>query len=261
MFFKGIMMVLVVIPLVLLIWSMIDVKKGKREKVNWKLPSIIFIVLLLGTLIGDIYLSNEYSLPIFPNIHDNIIALIVIGILFGIMAIINIFVSISMKGAPKTVHDGKKMWKVIGIGAAYFTVIFLWFIPLAGKTAYVVDLNTAVSAEDKEGDRDFTLVLVKSEGDCLTVRNCSDENFNNVFYLKNNTDSEKEVQVKVRALNEEKQEIEIIDSLIMKIDSGKMKMVKTEETDEDTSIWDRHSFETDVRVEYFQYKIRMREID
>ncbi len=80
-----------------------------------------------------------------------------------------------------------------------------------------------------------------------------------MFYVRSNLDGTKEVQVKIRAANKNQEELKVIDSEIMKLDSGEMKMVETEETSDSKDVWGKYSFTTEKRVFYYQYNYRYRD--
>ncbi|MFD1361462.1 hypothetical protein ACFQ4A_07320 [Lentibacillus salinarum] len=48
----------------------------------------------------------------------------------------------------------------------------------------------------------------------------------------------------IRAANESQDNLKEIDSQIMKMDAGQLKMVETEEISESRNIWDQYSFTT-----------------
>ncbi|WP_100009951.1 hypothetical protein [Lentibacillus sediminis] len=79
--------------------------------------------------------------------------------------------------------------------------------------------------------------------------------------MRNNLEEPKEFQVRISAANNNQEEIETIDSEIMEVGPGEMKMVVTEETSDNQDIWSQYSFETEERVAYYQYNYRFRDVE
>ncbi|WP_143469639.1 hypothetical protein [Lentibacillus sediminis] len=168
---------------------MMDVRNGDREKVNLKGPVILFALLAVASLVVNWYLSSNYNLAFFQNSFSSIIGIVITGVLWLIIALINIFVTLTMKGAPKSIHNPKAMWIVSSVLAGAFLLMFLWYFPLAEKMAYADTLNNAVNTmEDTEENQEVSVVLVKSENACLRTKNC-DVRYNNVFYHSLKEDS------------------------------------------------------------------------
>lgn len=257
----GIVIIIYCIPFIWMIWSMMDVRNGAREKINLKGPVILFAVLAVASIVVNWYLSSSYNLAFFQNSLSSIIGIVITGVLWLIIALINIFVTLTMKGAPKSIHNPKVIWIFSSVLAGALLIAFLWYFPLGQKMAYADTLDNAVNAmDDTEENQEISVVLVKSENACLRTRACDDE-FNNVFYVRNNLDQPKEFQVRISAANENEEELQTIDSEIIELDPGEMKMVETEETNDNTDIWSQYSFVTEERVAYYQYNYRFRDVE
>ncbi|SFA91179.1 hypothetical protein SAMN04488072_103221 [Lentibacillus halodurans] len=219
---------------------------------------ILLVVITAGNVVVNGYLSSAYNLAFFQNGYSSMIGLIIVGGLWVIIAIINIIVTLTSRGKnlPKSLHNPKAIWIYSGVLAGVMLIFFMWFMSLGQKMAYTVTLNNAVSAmADTPGNEDVSLVLVRSERDCLRRRGC-DEQYHNVFYVRNNLNQPKEMQIKIHAANNDQEEIKVIDSKIMKLDPGELKMVKTEETSD--HIWSQYSFTTEEPVLYYHYNFRHR---
>ncbi|GAA0588575.1 hypothetical protein GCM10009001_00560 [Virgibacillus siamensis] len=263
MLYIGMVIVVYVIPFIWFVWSMIDVRNGKRQKVNWKGPLISFIVILVGSIVINFYLTEAYNLAFFQNSTGSIIGLFVVGLIVVIMAIINFFATLYARrnNLSKTLHNPKVVWVITGMIGGTMLFFFLWFMPLGQKISYAVTLNNAISTmEDATRNKEFSIVLMKSTSDCLRIR-CIDEQFDNVFYIRNNLDQKKEVQVKIHAQNGDKEKLKVINSKIMELDPGELKMVKTEGTSEHSDIWRQSTFTTEERVVYYKYNYRFRDVE
>lgn len=249
-------------PFLWVIWTGVDVKNGKKERMEWKKPSILlFILLLISTLIS-FYFYRNYQLPLFSNSFETIIGLVLAGVFLVIFSIINIIASIVYKGAPKSFHNPKGMW--IFTGVFCFTILFFitWVYPFGEKSSYVYRMEVAVQAlSESETDEEITVLLMNSEKQCVRrkTERCIDEDYQNYFLVKNNLDEEKEVQVRIRALNTDKEEIKVVDSNIMTLGAGELRLVETEETNDNTSIWSRSTFTTEIRTSYYEYLFRFRD--
>ena len=55
--------------------------------------------------------------------------------------------------------------------------------------------------------------------------------------------------MRIRALDSKQNELKVVESDIMTLEAGELKLVETEETSDEASIWSRSSFETDYRVQ------------
>lgn len=251
---KIIILLIAMIPMIMLVQSASNVKSGLKEKVNWKMPVLIYIILSLVALVVHIYLLNVYELSIFSNSYYLKVGILVDFLLFGLIAVINIVVSIIYRNAPKSVHDGKKVWKFIGTGFSILLLILVWFLPLANKIVYVIDINSAIENSQATEDRDFSLVLVRSQGNCFNDNNCADEHFNNVFYIKNNTEETKKIQTTIKTFTESEEEMETIISDKVTLEPGQLKMVETKETSDADNEWNKYSFETDNAIVKYSYK-------
>ncbi|WP_077327772.1 hypothetical protein [Virgibacillus siamensis] len=263
MLYIGIVIVIYVIPFIWFAWSMIDVRKGKRQKVNWKGPLLLFAVISVGSIIINFYLSSAYNLAFFQNSTGSIIGLIVVGLIVGIMAIINFFATLYARrnNLSKTFHNPRVVWIITGVIGGTLLIFFLWFMPLGQKVTYAVTLNNAINMmEESPKNKDFSIVLMRSTSDCLGTR-CIDEQFDNVFYIRNNMDQKKEVQVKLHVQNGDKEKLKVINSNIMELEPGELKMVKTKETSEHRDIWSQSTFTTEERVVYYKYNYRYRDVE
>ncbi|MBY7142366.1 hypothetical protein KFZ56_04505 [Virgibacillus sp. NKC19-3] len=250
------------LPFIWALWSGIDVRNGKREHTNWKGPLLLFVVTAVVSVVVNSYLTFSYNLSFFLNSSSVVTVLITVGILGGLMGIINIITTMiaRRKNWPKTMHNPKVIWIIFGSIAGSLLIFLLWFMPIGQKISYVVTLNNAVSAMEASTENDdISLVQVLSEADCVS-RRCA-PNYNNVFYVRNNLDQPKEVQVKIRALNNNEEEVKVIDSEIVELDPDDMKMVTTEETIKSGNIWEQYSFKTEERVAYYQYNFRHRDLE
>lgn len=263
MIYIGIVIVMYVIPFIWFVWSMIDVRNRKRENINWKGPLVLFSLILVGSIVINFYLLSAYNLAFFQNSTGSIIGLFVVGLIVVIMAIINFFATLYARrnNLSKTLHNPKVVWIITGAIAGIMLVFFLWFMPLGQKITYAVTLNNAISTMDGNAkDEAFSIVLMRSTSDCLRIR-CLDEQFDNVFYIRNNLDQKKEVQVRIHAQDEDKEKLKVIDSKIMELDPGELKMVKTEKTSEHRNIWNQYTFTTEKRVVYYKYNYRHRDVE
>lgn len=252
------------VPLILLLWAIMDVSKGKTEKLRWKWPLASLILLVGISFIVNIYFMIRYGLPLFPAWKDIQIGAIVIasitlliGLIFGI-----VHLSVRNKNLPKSVHNPKALGVIIAVLIFQFSLGFFWFYPTGEKFVYVKALDRAAEtfAEEQE-QKEVSLELVHSERQCIQRTTCYNSTpiFHNLFIVKNNMDKKAEIQLNIRALNEDEKELKVIESIVVTLEAGEYKALKTNETDMETSPWKRWTFETNERVEYFQFKYRFRE--
>lgn len=254
----AIMIIIFTLPFIWIVWSLMDVKNGKREKAEWKKPMLLLLVLILLSGIANFYFYQTYNLPIFPNIHDLTIGLIVTGSIVLILTLINLFVSFLHRGMPKEVHNPNAVWVFTGSLGLVFLLLFAWILPFSEKANYVLNIEAAMNEiEASEQEEEMTVLLLGSTKDCMSY--CTDYEYDNIFFVKNNMDEEKEVQVKIRALNKDSEEMKVIDSLVMKIGPNELRVVETEETIDRTSVWSKYSFKTDERTVYYDSMFRFRD--
>lgn len=261
MLFVMISIILFSIPGILFLWSIIDVRSGRKERVMWKLPAILLLLLLLISGTIQYYYLRSYGFPLIQTSLETWIGLGIAGLILGIILLINFITTTTMgKNLSKTVHD-PKMINGFAVCIAFFVLITLFFAaPTGKKVAFAYSINEAMEATDRAQTNEvFPVVLVSSERDCLSrTANCRNSAYSNQFFIKNNGDTIQEVQVKMRALNSSDEEMKVIDSEFLTLQPGELRLIETEETYEDSSIWNQFSFQTDYRIANFQYKLRHR---
>lgn len=251
------------IPYLWFFWSVLDLKNGKPGKGRWKIAVAVLLGLVLVSLIVNYYLSGRYGLSFFQNGFESIVALVIAGVLLLMMIIVNVIVSILFKNAPKSVHNPKAVW-VVAVGLCSTMLFFtMWVYPFAEKVSYVNKIGTALAASEQQADEEITIVFLSSERKCFRTSssNCHSTPYSNSFFVKNNLDAQKEVQVQIRALDSKQEELKMIESDIMTLEPGELKLVETEETSDSSSIWSRSSFETDVRTHSYVSIYRYREAE
>ncbi|MDG5473169.1 hypothetical protein P6709_15555 [Jeotgalibacillus sp. ET6] len=251
-----------VIPYIWMAWSGIDVKNGKREKMEWKKPAITFLIISGISLAINFYYYQMYHLNFFPNLFESMVTLIVTGAFLVVFIIVNILAGIVYKNAPKSFHNPKVMW--IFTAVFCLTVLFFgsWVFPFGQKSSYVVKVEAAMQElSETEEDTEVSVLFLSSEQNCIRRRTsgCVSEEYQNVFFVKNNLDEEKEVQVRIRALDFNQNELKVVDSKIMTLGAEELRMVETEETSDKTSIWNSSTFETEQRTQFYEYQFRFRE--
>ncbi|MGN7388914.1 hypothetical protein [Sporosarcina sp. SAFN-015] len=251
------------IPGILLLWTAIDFKLGKKDKIPWKLIVILLIVLTSASVLIQIYLLQAYSFPIFQTNIETIIGISIVGFLAGIILIINLFITKTMgKKLPKSVHDPKTV-NVFTLCIAIFLFIILFIAaPTGKKIAYATSIHQAMAATEDVAEEEFSVLLVTSERECLRqTTSCRNSAYSNQFFIKSNINKTQEVQVKIRALNSSNQEMKVIDSKIMTLEPNELRLLETEETNEEASVWNKYSFQTNHRVSHYEQMIRYRDVD
>lgn len=264
MFTITIVIFLFFIPIAWFIWTSVSNKTGKIDNPQWKVPLAILLALLLGSIIVNYYLSDTYQLAFFQNGFESIVALIIAAALLLMMLIVNVIVSIFLKGAPKSVHNPKAVWAVGGILCTTILFFTMWVYPFAEKVSYVQKIEKALDvAEQRHDDEEITVVFMSSEKNCIRTNtsNCNSTTYKNAFFLKNNLDIPKEVQVQIRALDAKQEELKVIESDIMTLEAGEMKLVETEETSDESSVWSRSSFETEYQTHSYESLYRYRDVE
>lgn len=252
------------IPIAWFIWTSLSIKTGKIDKPKWKVPLAILMAMLLGSIAVNYYLSNTYQLAFFQNGFESTVALIIAGVLLVMMLFVNIIVSFFFKGASKSVHNPKAVWIVGGVLCTTMLFFTMWVYPFAEKVSYIQKVEKALDvAEQRQEGEEITVVFMSSEKNCVRTNtsNCRSVSYKNTFFLKNNLDVQKEVQVQIRALDVEEKELEVVESDIMTLEAGELKLLETEESSDESSIWSRHSFETDVRTHSYESIYRYRDAE
>lgn len=250
------------LPCAWLFWTGMDSKAGKSKKSNWKIALAALIAVVFISVVLNFYFSNKYQLSFFQNGSESIVAIIVCAAFLLVVGIVNVVVSILFKGAPKSVHNPKVAWVVTVVLCATILFFIMWVYPLAEKASYIHKVQKALAmSEQQQADEEITVLFMSSEKQCFrtTSSNCDNEKFKNSFFLKNNLDTQKEVQVRIQALDSEQKELKVIESDIMTLEAGELKLLETEETSDDASIWSRSSFETDHRVRSYESLYRYRD--
>lgn len=252
------------LPYAWFLWSSMNAKSGKVEKPRWKKPLAALIALVLISVLLNYYFSNAYQLSFFQNGFESIAALIFSAAFLLVIAIVNVIVSIVYKGAPKSFHNPKVVWVFTTVFCTTILFFTMWVYPLAEKASYIQKIENAIAVSEKQqADEEITVLFMSSEKNCfrLTSSNCDSEKYKNSFFLKNNLAVQKEVQVHIRALDSKQKELKAVESDIMMLEAGELKLVETEESSEQASIWSRSSFETDYQVQSYEFLYRYRNTD
>ncbi|MFS0615297.1 hypothetical protein [Lederbergia ruris] len=248
------------IPGLWFLWTSIDFKLGKREKISWKTPVILLIILVFSSILIHIYLFKTYGFPIFQTNIETVIGMAIVGLVAGIILIINVFVTITMgKQLPKSIHDPKTV-NILALCFAIHLFITLFIAaPTGKKVAFAASINQAMAATQNADTEEFSIALVSSERECLRSTSCRNTPYSNQYFIQNNLSKTQEVQVKIRALNSSNEEMKVIDSKIMTLKPNELRLLETEETSEDSSVWNQYSFQTDYRIATYQHLLRFRD--
>lgn len=252
------------IPYAWFLWSSLSVKSGKIRKRHWILSLVTLMALVCGSFVLNYYLSNAYQLSFFQNGVESTVALIITAAFLLVIIMINIVVSIFFKNAPKSIHNPKVVWIFTAVFCTTILFFTMWVYPLADKVSYIQKVEKALAlAEQKQDAEEITVVFMSSEKDCfrLSSSNCNSVTYKNSFFLKNNLEREKEVQVQIRALDSKEKELKTVESDVMTLEPGELKLIETEETVDKASIWSRSSFETEVRTQSYESLYRYRDAD
>lgn len=252
------------LPFAWFLWGMLGIRGGGEKKSRWKLPLAVLAVLVLGSFIANYFLSDTYGLSFFQNGFESIVALIVAGAILVIVALINIIMSISLKNVPASVHNPKVVW-VITAGLCSAILFFtMWVYPFGEKVSYINKIETALdAAEEQQAGEEMTVVFLSSERKCFrtTTSNCHAVPYSNSFFIKNNLDAKKEVRLQIRALDAKENELKTVESDVMVLEAGELKLIETEETSDTSSTWNRSSFETDVRTHSSEWLYQYRDAE
>ena len=241
-----------------------SLKSGEMKKSHWKKSLAALIAVVLISVILNYYLSNTYQLAFFQNGFESTVAIIISAAFLLVIVIINVIVSRVSKGAPKSFHNPKAVWGVAAVFCTTMLFFTMWVYPLAEKASYIHKVENALAlSEQQQGAEEITILFMSSEKKCFGIKpsDCNSEKYKNSFFLKNNLDIQKEVQVRIRALDSEQEELKAVESDIMTLEAGELKLVETEESSEQASIWNRSSFETDYQTRSYESLYRYRNPD
>lgn len=249
------------IPSMLIIASAHDVKTGKRNRIAFKWPVLLHLAFIAVGLAIQLYYQQAYHFPFFQTKTENGVIVLVVGLLAGIILLINLIITWTIgKNLPKSVHDPKAVnYFIMGIVLLLSTILLI-AVPTGKKMAFSNAIDKAIKASDGAQVEDFLVVLVTSERECLkNTSSCRNSPYSNQFFVRNNLDKTQEVQVKIRALNSSGEEMKVIDSHIMTLEPGELRLVKTDETNETSSPWNQYSFQTDSFTGQYEYWKRYRD--
>ena len=252
------------LPYAWFLWSSLSTKSGKTEKPRWKKSLAVLLALILISVVLNYYFSNTYQLSFFQNGFESKVAIIVSLAFLLVISIINVIVSIVFKGAPKSFHNPKVVWVFTAVFCTTILFFTMWVYPLAEKASYIQKVESALAAAEEQQDaEEITVVFMSSEKNCFrtTTSNCNSTTYKNSFFLKNNLDIQKEVQVRIRALDSNQKEMKLVESDVMTLEAGELKLVETEESSDKASIWSRSSFETEYRTQSYESLYKYRDAD
>ena len=244
------------------LWTSISNKTGMVETYRWKKPLVALLLLVVISAVLNYFYSDAYELAFFQNGFELTVGLIVTAAFLVVLSIINIIVSIVYRGAPKSFHNPKTVWAFTAVLCSTILFFIVWVYPLAEKASYIIRLDSAIAVANEQQDgEEITVVFMSSEKKCVRRRteNCNSSDYQNAFFVKNNLDQTKQVQVQIRALDRQENELKSVESKIMTLEAGELKLVETEETADEASIWSRSTFETEVRTVSYQSIYRYRD--
>lgn len=120
------------IPFTMVIQSRIAVLKGKKEQVKWRAALILFIILFLASILINISIVNKYGLNFFSNPFEFATALLVVGLIAGIVAILAFIQLYFFRRGKNT--KGIRDMKVYFVGFIGYSILLLfllaWIMPL-----------------------------------------------------------------------------------------------------------------------------------
>lgn len=264
MFIIGLVILLFFIPYAWLVWSSINMKAGKIGKPHWGISLATFMVFVIVSVVLNFSISEEYQLSFFQNGVETTIAIIISGALLLVVLLVNVIVSRLFKGAPTSVHNPKLVWILAVVLCGSMLFFTAWVYPVGAKISYIQIIEDAsAAAEQQHENEEFTVVFMNSEKDCfrLSGSNCTNVTYKNVFYIKNNLDVKKQVQVSIRALDSQKKERKTIESDVMTLEAGEMKLVETNETPDQASVWKLYSFESEYRIRSYEAMYRYDDVE
>ncbi|QFT87274.1 hypothetical protein FIU87_01230 [Bacillus sp. THAF10] len=250
-------------PFLWLIFSAKAAETGKRERTNWKGPIsfLVGVLVLIGLLNALFYF--EYGLAFFPSMKENMIGIIITGSILVVFVGSVLLASKTVKGAPSSHFHKKAAWTAVAGFTLYFLLLFMLVLPTSEKAAYTKNLEEAMNTLTKaETDLEFTVVKQDTETRCKSrgsSQRCLDWEYEHYFFIRNNLDVPKEVQVKFHIVT--KNETKTLDSLIMKMKPGETRLVETEETHSSSSIWGKNTFTTPLQLLDHDYMYRFRDVE
>lgn len=255
----GLVILLFFIPYAWFVWASINVKAGKIGKPHWGISLAVFMALIFVSLILNYFISEKYQLSFFQNGVETMIALIISVALLLVVLLVNVIVGRLFKGAPTSVHNPKLVWILAVVLCGSMLFFTAWVYPVGAKISYSQTVeNASAAAEQQHENEEFTVVFMNSEKDCfrLSGSNCTNVTYKNIFYIKNNLDVKKQVQVRIRALDSQEKERKVIESDLMTLEAGEMKLVETKETPDQASVWKLYSFESESRIRFYEAMYR-----
>ncbi|UFJ41120.1 hypothetical protein LOK74_00730 [Brevibacillus humidisoli] len=178
--------------------------------------------------------------------------LIIFGAIFLLVGIVSLVITRDLFGTMVA------LFILILLLVQIFLSIF-WFASLGEKWEYAEILDRAervfATAGDEEAKQEISVELLYSaRGFCW--RDCSTEDYRNLFMVKNHLDQPVQAELKILAANERKQQLAMYESLPIDLQPGEYRVVVTEETNLEDSVWDRWTSYTDEKIAFFQYQYR-----
>ncbi|NGQ93572.1 hypothetical protein G3578_00060 [Brevibacillus sp. SYP-B805] len=219
--------------------------------------AISFVLVMAITLALQLYYRYMYDFPIFPSAQDsrvNLFILCFIGVILLFVGIVTHFIG---RGNPH-LHNPIVANTVLFMIIFLFSLLFFWFYPLGQKWEYAQILNRAkqvLTKYDPQTNQEITVHLLYS-GRISSGRGSSPNPYRNLFMVKNHLDRPVQAQVMITAKNQQNEEIEVHESSVIPLQPGEYRMVITDETDLNRSVWNRWTFETWDRIADYSYQYR-----
>jgi hypothetical protein len=198
------------------------------------------------------YFHSVYGFPFFLSLQESAVAIVVL-FLMGVFFLLSVI--IAHFKTPKSVRNTKAVSLFLLALFAHVSVLCFFLFPVGGKWEYANLLNRAAKVFEKEENiRDGKIrveLVFSAPRPCW--RNCSDQDYRNLFMVKNYTNQPMHVQLKIEVFNARKEPLGHIESLEISLQPGEYRPVIAKETNEEHSVWDQWTFTSDEQVAYFRY--------
>jgi hypothetical protein len=198
------------------------------------------------------YFHSVYGFPFFLSLQESMVAIFILSLLGGTFLLCGIIAHFK---TPKSVRNTKAVTLFLLALFVYLCILYFLIYPVAGKWEYanVLDHAAKVFAKDQNiRDGKIRVELVFSAPrPCW--RNCSDQDYRNLFMVKNYTKQPMHVQLTIEAFNARKEPLGQIESLDISLQPAEYRPVIAKETNVENSIWDQWTFTSDEQVAYFRY--------
>ncbi|MFI8714178.1 hypothetical protein QIH01_05645 [Brevibacillus brevis] len=220
---------------------------------KWGLTIASALLIYGGCFAANVYWQVKYGIPVLPTESDLEVFFYFCILLVFVCILLYIGFLITMR---------KQFWKMnlvflcTAFGLfSFFAAAFLGMGPFLKKAEYVIVVQKAKDQwkEAKmDNEKPIDLALVYSRQEC--TKNCVGYPYSSLILVRNQSDQPVEIDLKLRLKNKSGNVLKEVEAIPLKLASGEITEVWTDDSYAKHDFWARASAVTDERVADLEYQ-------